>query len=74
MDKISQIKSEIENNCNWMYETVHVDEDGSPIKGLNGAVIKGQMKYTVWSDVFVCPHCGNEFSFGMLLLITKKEK
>lgn len=74
MDKISQIKSEIENNCNWMYETVHVDEDGLPIKGLNGAIIKGQMKYTVWSDVFVCPHCGNEFAFWDVAVDYKKGK
>lgn len=34
-----------------MYETKHYD----------GRI--GRINYVVWSDIFVCPNCGNEFSF-----------
>lgn len=35
----------------WMYETKHTDGKTYPIN------------YTVWSDVFICPSCGEEFVF-----------
>lgn len=48
---LKQCKSE----CSWMYETNH---DGSGfIKQ------KGFINYTIWSDVFICPHCGKELVF-----------
>ncbi|GAH69553.1 unnamed protein product, partial [marine sediment metagenome] len=34
------------------YETLHTD-----------GKIKGKINYTVWSDVFICPFCGNEIVF-----------
>jgi DNA modification methylase/rubredoxin len=45
------ILAEVEKECGWMYETRHTD--GS----------KGRINYTVWSDVFVCPQCGQEMVF-----------
>lgn len=41
----------VEKECGWMYET----------RGPNGE--KAKINYTVWSDVFVCPECGNEVVF-----------
>ena len=41
----------LEDKCGWMYETKHPD----------GRV--GQINYTVWSDVFVCPECAGELVF-----------
>lgn len=35
----------------WMYETKHTD--GSP----------GRINYTVWSQVFACPHCHGDITF-----------
>lgn len=46
------IFSEVEDECGWMYETLHTDEK-----------TKGKMNYTVWSDVFVCPECAGEVVF-----------
>jgi rubredoxin len=43
------ILKEVEEECGWMYETLHLDEK-----------IKGVINYTVWSDVFVCPECAGE--------------
>lgn len=46
-----RILQEVEEECGWMYETIH--EDGR----------KGRINYTVWSDVFVCPECSGEIVF-----------
>lgn len=50
-----RILAEVEKECGWMYETNH--------KTGFGDVVKGKINYTVWSDVFVCPYCENEFVF-----------
>lgn len=44
-----RILKEVEEECGWMYETLHTD-----------GKTKGQINYTVWSEVFNCPHCGKE--------------
>lgn len=58
-----RILAEVEAECGWMYETQHVDKDGSPILDANGKPIMGKINYVVWSDVFVCPNCMNEVVF-----------
>ena len=40
-----------EDECGWMYETA------------NGDGKKCHVNYTVFSDVFICPHCGREIIF-----------
>lgn len=50
---------ETEHECAWMYET-------NPSPGqvdYRGTVSKGTINYIVWSDVFICPHCGEEIVF-----------
>ena len=42
----------VEKECGWMYETIHTD-----------GITRGKINYTVWSDVFICPECGNEVVF-----------
>lgn len=46
-----KILAEVEKECGWMYETHHTD----------GSI--GNIKYVVWSDVFICPDCGSEIVF-----------
>ena len=48
-----RILKEVEEECGWMYETLHTD-----------GKTKGKINYTVWSDVFVCPECSGEIIFG----------
>lgn len=43
-----RLLKEIEKECGWMYETQHTDGR------------TGNINYTVWSEVFTCPHCGKE--------------
>lgn len=47
-----RILKEVEEECGWMYETLHTD-----------GKTKGKINYTVWSDVFVCPDCAGEVVF-----------
>ena len=47
-----RILNEVEEECGWMYETLHSDDK-----------TKGKINYTVWSDVFICPQCGEEMVF-----------
>ena len=47
-----RILKEVEEECGWMYETLHTDGKA-----------KGRINYTVWSDVFICPECVEEFIF-----------
>jgi hypothetical protein len=47
-----RILAEVEDECGWMYETLHTDGE-----------TKGKINYTVWSDVFICPECTGEIVF-----------
>lgn len=47
---------ECRRECSWMYETKHHESAGF----IDG---KGIINYVVWSDVFICPHCGEELVF-----------
>ena len=47
-----RILAEVEEECGWMYETLHTD----------GKTI-GKINYTVWSDVFICSNCQKEIVF-----------
>ena len=46
-----EIVHDLENTCGWMYKTKHTD----------GTV--GTISFVVWSEVFVCPNCGEEIVF-----------
>lgn len=47
-----RILREVDAELGWMYETLH--QDGKT---------QGRIKYTVWSEVFTCPHCSGEVVF-----------
>ena len=62
-EKARRILAECERECGWMYETIHTDEQGRPLLGLDGEPIMGRINYVVWSDVFICPNCTKEIVF-----------
>ena len=47
-----QLLDEVEEEIGWMYETLHMD-----------GKTKGQINFTVWSEVFSCPECSGEVVF-----------
>lgn len=48
---------EVDKETDWMYTTKHKAASA----GLFDAV--GIINYTIWSDVFICPNCGEEFTY-----------
>ena len=50
--EVERIKKEMEEECGWMYATNN--SLGKPV---------GRISFVVWSDVMVCPHCGEEYVF-----------
>lgn len=59
-----RILAEVEKECGWMYETWHPNAD-DPNR------VKGRINFTVWSDVFRCPHCGTEMVFWDMVVDEK---
>ncbi len=59
----TRILEEVEEECGWMYETLHTDGE-----------TKGRINYTVWSDVFICPYCQNEYVFWQAAVDQKRGK
>lgn len=57
-----RILREVEKECGWMYQTMHV-ENGAVKTDLEGRPVMGRINYVVWSDVFVCPQCSSELVF-----------
>ena len=47
-----KLLDDVEDEIGWMYETLHTD-----------GKTKGQINYTVWSEVFSCPECVGEIVF-----------
>ena len=47
------------SECSWMYET-EADNEQSTTLFVDAPA---HVEYTVWSDVFICPNCGNEVVF-----------
>jgi DNA modification methylase len=56
------ILKKVEEECGWMYETLHTD-----------GKTKGKMNYTVWSDVYGCPECSGELVYSDLVFIKSRD-
>jgi len=57
-EKIRKVEEEFQE----YYITEHV-QNGKNVTGFNGLPILGEINYTIWSDVFVCPSCTSELVF-----------
>ncbi len=55
---VTEILDSVEEETKWMHETI--------IPSSHGA--KAKINYTLWSDVFICPNCGNELVFWDIAL------
>ena len=70
-----RILAAVERECGWMYRTLHhptaeqLDRalsrltEGDTTWADDPNLPWGQINYTVWSDVFLCPACGEEMVF-----------
>lgn len=68
-----RILKEVEDECGWIYETQHVI-NGELQKDSNGKPIIGKINYILWSDVFICPECGEEIVFWNVAVDKKEGK
>ena len=60
-----RILAECHKECDWVYQTNH--EDGF----FSG---KGQINYTIWSEVYICHNCSKEFNFWEVAVEKDVEK
>lgn len=62
----------IEKDLGSFYKTNHIVENKIQ-KDIFGDPIEGVINYTIWSDVFFCPHCGHEWIYYDTALDAKKK-
>lgn len=55
-----QIIAKLRDHCKWMFRTRHTGGNANSFLETDGY---GEIDYTVWSDVFICPNCGNEIVY-----------
>ncbi len=73
--EVMSIILECEKVFGWMYETTHdTTVDNAKQYRLNEVEQKGKINYTVWSDVLICPNCGEELVFYNVALDEEKGK
>ena len=53
---------ELSNSFGQYYLTNHVIDE-KMVTGFNDIPITGEINYTVWSDVLICPHCSAELVY-----------
>lgn len=56
--KLNNLLDQVNDEVGWVYET-DVPEQNRMLSGYP----KGVINYTIWSDVLICPHCGEEIVF-----------
>ena len=61
MKQAEAILHSVQTECGWMYETIHHTGNHGFIT--DSTEVKGHINYTVWSDVLICPNCGQEIVF-----------
>lgn len=47
--------------CSWLYKTKHITTNRT--LGFDRDNEYGDINYVIWSDVFICPHCGESIVF-----------
>ena len=62
----NEIIEELRNQCEWMYATSHTSSEAL------GRNLQGIINYTVWSDVFICPNCGEELVYWDVAVDSEK--
>ena len=70
LNKAKKIMDECHSECDWLFRTKH---SGSDIT-MFGSENHGTINYTIWSDVFVCPNCGEELVFWKVAVDKEKGK
>ena len=62
----------LKKECGWMYSTRHEGKEHQ--YRIDSGNETGQINYTVWSDVMICPSCGDEYVFWDLAVDRAKKE
>ena len=57
-EHIQSILEECKKECGWMYRTKHTSNDPFVFDEPEGII-----NYIIWSDVLICPNCGNDLIY-----------
>ncbi len=68
IDEFNTIMSDVEMKCSYLYQTKHKNESIFKTEQF------GYINYVIWSDVFVCPHCGCEIVFWDVTVDSENNK
>ena len=73
IERTQKILNDANEIYGWMFETNHVDSNS---KNVLFSHAKGKINYVIWTDVFLCPNCSEEFAFWDLSVdfVNKKSK
>lgn len=68
-EEFEKVLTDVEKKCGHLYQTKHT---GS----INSFLLDpyGEINYVIWSDVFICPHCGQEIVFWNAAVDTENKK
>lgn len=64
-----EILKDVSRECGWMYKTNHTKKAVNTRTKehhnilTNNEDIYGSINYTVWSEVYICPYCKNEYIY-----------
>ena len=72
--EMDEILCKTEQECRWMYETNHIQENSNQQTFLTETKPKGIINSVIWSEVLVCPQCGEENVFWDMAWANEGEK
>lgn len=68
VNEFETILKDVEKEYGELYRTKHVGDTGFL------SDLYGEINYVIWSDVFICPHCGKEIVFWDAAVDEKNKK
>ncbi|PTX17336.1 DNA methylase [Halanaerobium congolense] len=57
----NQIIEKTYDECKWLYETTSKEKSNQ--MSLNDELESGEIQYVIWSDIYRCPYCEQEYVF-----------
>lgn len=67
-----EIFRKCEDKFSWMYETSAKSEENGQLSF--DSIKTGRVNFTIWSDVFLCPQCGDEYVYWDVAVDVDKKK
>lgn len=62
VEEATAIVNKARQECSWVYRTKHTQKSYD-LLGMTSEQQYGTINYVIWSDVYICPQCGEEITF-----------